>query len=927
MNYCSAISSSLIPVARSAEESLSELQAHQLELERQNKELRRTQAALQQSHDRYMAFFDHAPVGYLILTEEGLISEANLTAVKLLGIERNKLLSRHFASLVTSNDSERWHLFYADIIKHNEPLNIDISLTDFNNIELSVQLDCLYVKSMLRITLTDITQLKQAEAIARISTEHIQTKKVQEQELSRLQKIASQLPGVVFQFRLRADGSACFPYASDAIRDIFRLSPEDVREDASKVFAILHPDDYDNIILSMQKAARNLSLWSQEYRVKFDDGTVRWLFGNARLQQDADGSTLWHGFINDITDRKQSDNNQRLSNIALKAISQGVLITDADQTILWANNAFESITGYALTEILNQNCRIIQGPLTDPQTIRKISLALKNFTPFSGEILNYRKDKTAFWNELTITPVFDEQGRLSNFISTTRDISQRKQLEAAFKQSHYELQSFIRQAPLSIAMFDLNMNYLTISDRWLMEFSPNTKDLIGRNHYEICPDLPAEWRLIHQQCLAGASLKNDDDLWLQQDGSKYWLRWAVSPWFDEKGAIGGIIITSENITERKQVEQALQAVENRLDFAIECSEIGAWDLDLIHETSWRSRGHDRIFGYELPPSEWNAAIAIRHVVPEDRERFNQSFETAYRTGNYFLECRIIQPDQTLRWINARGRVLYDDLAQPIRMLGTVVDVTEYKVAKEKEQEHLEKLAQVTRLGLMGEMASGIAHEVNQPLTAISIYAQVSMNLINTENPDWVKLNEVLFKTQQQALRAGRIIHRMKEFGQSHAARHLTVDINPLIYEAIDFCTTELKHHNITLNFDLADDLPAVVVDHIQIEQVIINLVRNSIEALQDLAQNLPRQLTITSLLTTQNNIQVSVIDNGPGINDDQKLKILTPFHTTKLNGTGMGLSISRSLIEAHTGTLYFNSELGKGSTFYFTLPVKTTDND
>jgi PAS domain-containing protein len=240
----------------------------------------------------------------------------------------------------------------------------------------------------------------------------------------------------------------------------------------------------------------------------------------------------------------------------------------------------------------------------------EISLALKNLTQFSGEILNYRKDTTIFWNELTITPIFDEQGQLSNFISTTHDI-----------------------------------------------------------------------------------------------------------------------------TKRKQVQEALSLTQTRLNFAVECSGIGAWDFDLINNTSWRSLWHDRIFGYETPPSEWNAIIALRHVVREDRKRILACINQAFQTGKLFLECRIIQPDQSQRWINVKGHVFYDEQAQPIRILGTVEDVTDYKTEKEKEHELLEKLAQVGRHELMNEMASGIAHEVNQPLSAIANYAQAGIKIINTEKPD------------------------------------------------------------------------------------------------------------------------------------------------------------------------------------------------
>ncbi|MGZ5077722.1 MAG: sensor histidine kinase, partial [Methylobacter sp.] len=244
-----------------------------------------------------------------------------------------------------------------------------------------------------------------------------------------------------------------------------------------------------------------------------------------------------------------------------------------------------------------------------------------------------------------------------------------------------------------------------------------------------------------------------------------------------------------------------------------------------------------------------------------------------------------------------------------------------KQREQQNNQHLNELAHVTRLGLMGEMASGIAHEVNQPLAAISSYTQVSLNLINAEHPDLVKLSEILHKTQQQALRAGRIIHRMRDFVRSHTKHRSHADINTLIYHAADLCISELRQNSIKLLFELEHKLPPIYVDHIQIEQIILNLLRNSIDALQYLPATQQRQVTIQSRLTIDHMIQVRVKDNGPGLDEEQQRKILTPFYTTKTDGMGMGLSISRSLIEAHDGTLHFNSRLGKGSTFYFTLPI------
>ncbi|MDP3877146.1 MAG: PAS domain S-box protein [Methylobacter sp.] len=257
----------------------------------------------------------------------------------------------------------------------------------------------------------------------------------------------------------------------------------------------------------------------------------------------------------------------------------------------------------------------------------------------------------------------------------------------------------------------------------------------------------------------------------------------------------------------------------------------------------------------------------------------------------------------------------------------VRDVSMRKYQEQQDKEHLDELAHVTRLGLMGEMASGIAHEVNQPLSAISSYTQASLNLINSEKPDLNKLTEILQKTQQQSLRAGHIIHRMREFVKSHAKHRSTIDVNKLIHDAVGLCISDIKHANIKLTLELEEGLPKLYADQIQIEQVLINLIRNSLDALQSIPDDREHQLTIRSHLTADDNIQVRVKDNGIGLNVTQQQKILTPFYTTKADDMGMGLSISRSLIEAHEGSLHFNSLPEKGTTFYFTLPLRRKNDE
>jgi PAS domain S-box-containing protein len=384
-------------------------------------------------------------------------------------------------------------------------------------------------------------------------------------------------------------------------------------------------------------------------------------------------------------------------------------------------------------------------------------------------------------------------------------------------------------------------------------------------------------------------------------------------------------ITLTDITDIKKAEETLREVETHtLAIALANAEMGSWDWDLktgrvIFNERWA-----HIRGYQLKEIRPHESTLKNGIHPDDFPAYHDALMTHLenRTPFFRAEYRVSTRSGSLVWVMNRGTVIKrDPEGQPLRMAGIEMDITERRYREQQDKEHVDQLAHVTRLGLMAEMASGIAHEINQPLHAISTYTQASLSLIKTEHPNLLQLTEILFKTQQQALRAGRIIHNMRAFLKPHAKRRSTFDINALIHNAVDLCIAELKQNSIKLTFELENNLPPVYVDQIQIEQVIINLIRNSIAALQNLPVEQRRQLTIHSQLTLNNDIQVSVKDNGSGLNEEQQHKILTPFYTTKTNGMGMGLSISRSLIEAHDGTLDFNSTLGKGTIFYFTLPI------
>jgi signal transduction histidine kinase len=233
--------------------------------------------------------------------------------------------------------------------------------------------------------------------------------------------------------------------------------------------------------------------------------------------------------------------------------------------------------------------------------------------------------------------------------------------------------------------------------------------------------------------------------------------------------------------------------------------------------------------------------------------------------------------------------------------------------------HQSDLAHVDRLNIMGEMASGLAHELNQPLSAISTYCQAGLRMIEAceEKPE--KLEHALEQASMQAQRAGTIVHRMRRFGSKGKTHRSTMDINAVILNATDFVEPEMVKQGISLQLELADNLPAVMADSIQIEQVVINLLHNSIEAM-DTANTGTPAVSLSSRLT-DNHVEVAIHDNGPGLDETMISTVFDAFYSTKTEGMGLGLAISRSIIEAHGGQLSAESQPGHGTTFYFTIPL------
>jgi len=339
-----------------------------------------------------------------------------------------------------------------------------------------------------------------------------------------------------------------------------------------------------------------------------------------------------------------------------------------------------------------------------------------------------------------------------------------------------------------------------------------------------------------------------------------------------------------------------------------------------------NRAAAELFGYS-PEEVIGQPVSL--LMPEPYRSTHHNFIQHYLTSGL---PKIIGIGRELQAIDKNGRLFPMYLAVSEislegrkRFTGIIRDLTGQHAAREALTEHRQRLAHVDRLSSMGEMTASIAHEINQPLTAISIYAQTGINLLQRRDTDLAKLQSALDKLNTQSLRAGSIIERIQRFARGQESQREHIDVNELVMDLIKLSESDARLHNIEIVPDLGKGLPKRFADPIQIQQVVLNLIRNAIDAMTEIDCRHGRTITIHTHLLPGHLVEIAVSDLGPGVTEEQRALIFAPFHTTKREGMGMGLSICRSIISEHGGTMGFHNNDGVGATFYFQMPRVNND--
>jgi PAS domain S-box-containing protein len=410
---------------------------------------------------------------------------------------------------------------------------------------------------------------------------------------------------------------------------------------------------------------------------------------------------------------------------------------------------------------------------------------------------------------------------------------------------------------------------------------------------------------------------------VRKDGSGIWVRENAKAVRRLDGRLI-VLIACEDITERKEAENALRQSKNYLAEAQRLSHTGSFGWRVATgEIIW-SEETFRIFGFDKAPSIQIDTV-VQRIHPDDRAAAQWAVDCSNRDGKDFDHAyRLLLPDGSVKHVHATAHAV-TDASGGIEFVGAVTDVTARKQAEEKLHQAQAELAHVARVTALGELAASIAHEVNQPLAAVVANAAACQRWLDRNPPNLEEARSTVQSIIKDGKRAGEVIQHVRALVNKTIDQKAPLDINDVVNEVITLLHHELISHRIWLRMELAPSLGLVLGDRIQLQQVILNLVINAIEAMQPVTDR-PRELVIRTDQEETRQIRVTVSDCGIGLAAGNADRLFDAFFTTKSGGMGMGLSICRSIVESHGGRLSASSNDGPGATFQFTLPSHQEDN-
>ncbi len=745
--------------------------------------------------------------------------------------------------------------------------------------------------------------------------------------------------------RLSRTGSFGWNVASGEIfwtEETFRIFQCDrtVKPTAEVIVQRTHPEDRAAVQTTIDRAIGDGMDFDHEYRLLMPDGSVKYVHAVARAVRNASGSIEFVGAVTDVTVAKETERKLRRSEAYL-AEAQRLTHTGS-----WAWDArrrefaFRSSEAHRMLGLDPEKAAVPQRPLWDrvhredrDRVIELVRQALREKTDFEGDYRIVLPDGSTRYVHSVGHTVVGNDGEVIELVGTHIDVTEqhlaKEALQEAFdeiKKSEDRLRLVIdtiptlvwRAGPGGIPDF-LNqpaLDYTGISldqaaTAWPRAFHPDDKK-----------GMLVKWSAIRESGMQGsleARLR-------RFDGEYRWFLFEAEPLRDESGNIVKWYGSSTDIEDRKRAEVALRESEQRFRDYAETASDWFWESGPDRRVT-RISEHVSDIGFSPSGlaglSRWDIATDIE-TEPE-KWRMHRAMIDARLPFRDFVYT--VDGGGSPIYVRTSGKPIHDANGNFLGYRGTGTNITATIRAERAEEALLKaqaELAHVTRVTTLGELTASIAHEVNQPLAAVVANAEACLRWLDREIPDLAAARRSAEWVINDGIRASEVVRRVRTLAKKTDIERVPLDVNDVVREAVALMQSELNSHRVSLRTELAPAAPKILGDRVQLQQVILNLVMNAIDAMQPVVDR-PREMVIRSGQDETYRVLLSVTDCGVGISADGAERLFQAFFTTKSSGMGMGLSICRSIVEAHGGHLSASNNEGPGATFQFILPSQQED--
>ena len=689
----------------------------------------------------------------------------------------------------------------------------------------------------------------------------------------------------------------------------------------------VHPDDVGFKVRSWLQNLESGKPHDVVCRILGADGRYRWFEVRGEPLRASDGTVLsWYGILIDIDDRRKAEDALRDSEYKLRQIIETVpsllwsLGPDGEPT--YANQRILDYVGLRREDFRNRIWQRFLHPDDLAETVRAFDHAIQTGTSYEAVHRLRTADGEYRWHHVRGEPLRDREERIVQWYGASIDIDERKKAEDQLRVSEAYLAEAQRLSHTGSAVYN---------ETEILYWTEESSRIWGFDPLQGIPSREAVWQRIHPSdrervneniehaVREKRSFANEFRIILP-DGTVKHVEATNHPVFSASGELLEIVATGIDVTERKGAEAALRESQAKFrDYAESASdwlwEIGPdYKFTLLTENAFGSNAADRIgtacwdgaLDVETEPEKWGLLWAKL----ESRKPFR---DFVYRSSG---------GNGSPMYVKASGKPVFDSSGEFSGYRGTGADVTATMRAQE-EHERLRQLesdlAHMNRLSMMGELAASLAHEITQPIAAARNNARAAINFLDEQPSDLGEVREALSCVVSDADRAGAIIDRMRDHIKKAPPRRHRFDLNEAINEVIVLARSAIAENGVSVQTRLAEGLAPVEGDRVQLQQVILNLVLNAAEAMS-IVDGEARQLLISTEEGEANGVLVAVRDSGPGIDPEHIERVFDAFYTTKPSGVGMGLSICRSIIEAHSGRLWADANEPGGAAFQFTLP-------